>query len=245
MKTFAAIIWGLCMPDLLTLKSLALGYDAANILTDVNLSLPAGGRLALVGQNGVGKTSLLHAIMGLMPKVQGSICFNGEECIGKKTYEIAAKGIGIVKQERAVFTDLTVSEHFSLVNRLPLEENLAFFPDLLTKAKQRAGKLSGGQRQQLAIALALSHKPKLLLLDEPSANIQPSVVEAMITTLKAINAQSGLTLMVAEQNLSVIAGLTTAAYVVKAGKVMAEPIAIADSDTTTLAQQLQAQERQP
>ncbi|PID65783.1 MAG: ABC transporter ATP-binding protein, partial [Gammaproteobacteria bacterium] len=169
---------------------------------------------------------------------------NGEECIGKKTYEIAAKGIGIVKQERAVFTDLTVSEHFSLVNRLPLEENLAFFPDLLPKAKQRAGKLSGGQRQQLAIALALSHKPKLLLLDEPSANIQPSVVEAMITTLKAINAQSGLTLVVAEQNLSVIAGLTTAAYVVKAGKVMAEPIAIADSDTATLAQQLQAQERQ-
>lgn len=230
------------MPNVLQLNDVSLGYDAPTILTEVNLTVQTGQRLALVGQNGVGKTSLLHAIMGLMPQVRGRIVFDGQDIHDKKAYEIARLGIGLVKQDHAVFAELTVREHFFLTNQRSLEENLAYFPDLLPKAKQRAGKLSGGQRQQLAIALALSHQPRLLLLDEPSANIQPSVVESMIETLTQINEAAGLTLMVAEQNLSVISHLTTQAYVVRAGRLLSEPIAVETGDITLLSERLNAVE---
>lgn len=228
---------------LLTLSDVALGYDAPNLLSEVNLRVSAGDRLALVGQNGVGKTALLHAIMGLMPQVRGRMTFDGHEIIGKKAYEIARLGMGLVKQENAVFADLTVAEHFALTNRLSLAENLQYFPDLLPKARQRAGKLSGGQRQQLAIALALSHRPRLLLLDEPSANIQPSVVESMIVTLQTINRHAGVALIVAEQNLSVISCLAQTAQVIRAGRLLPESISVNSGRVSDLAEQLSTLER--
>ncbi len=203
---------------LLTIKDLSLGYDAPNILRGVNLSIEKGESVALVGQNGVGKSSLLQTLMGLTPKVEGEIIFDGVCLNHKKPYEIARLGIALVKQDNAVFADLTVLEHFSLVNRLSLEENLRYFPDLLIKRKTLAKKLSGGQRQQLAIALALANQPKLLLLDEPSANIQPSVVESMVVTLRQINQESGVTILLAEQNLAVIERLSDKVHLLKAGR---------------------------
>lgn len=228
---------------LLQLRDVAVGYDAPNIVQQVNLSVQHGDIVALVGQNGVGKSTLLHAILRLVPQIRGTITFAGQDLSGKKPYEIAQLGIGFVKQENAVFADLSVREHFHLINRLPLSENLRYFPDLLPKAKQRAAKLSGGQRQQLAIALALANQPALLLLDEPSANIQPSVVESMITTLKAINAAAGVAIIIAEQNLSVIHHLAQRAYLMQAGQLLAQAICMdADSDSTALAKRLQALE---
>lgn len=230
--------------QVLTLNDVALGYDAPNILMQVSLCVRQGDIVALVGQNGVGKSSLLRAVMGLLPQVQGDIRFNGQSLRGKKPYEIARAGIGFVKQENAVFADLTVTEHFSLLNRLSLSENLRYFPDLLPKAKSRADQLSGGQRQQLAIALALANHPTLLLLDEPSANIQPSVVESMIYTLKKINRESGVAIVIAEQNLSVIRHLAQNAYLMKAGRLLADTIVIdAKMNNADLAQQLNQLER--
>lgn len=223
---------------MLKLSHWALGYDAPNILTGVNLSVAASDVVALVGQNGVGKSSLLHSIMGLMPYTSGDAVFNEIKLNGKKPYEIARLGIGLVKQENAIFADLTVAEHFQLFETLEVTEGLRYFPDLLSKTKTLAKKLSGGQRQQLAIALALANNPKLLLLDEPSANIQPSVVESMIETLKHINEVEGVAILLAEQNLSVIGRLAQKAHVVKAGQLIAETITIDNDDKQTLADKL-------
>lgn len=226
------------MPDLLSIEALSLGYDAANILTDVNLTVAEGEIVALVGQNGVGKSSLLHSIMGLTPKIKGNITLNQQAILGKKPYEIARQGIALVKQDHAVFGDLQVAEHFALVNQDDLAANLQYFPDLLPKAKQFAKTLSGGQRQQLAIAMALATQPKLLLLDEPSANIQPSVVESMIETLLHINRESGLAILVAEQNLSVISRLAQTAYQIKAGRVLPQRLSITGHNSQSLAEYL-------
>lgn len=227
---------------MLNIANLALGYDAPNILTGVNLSVKAGEIVALVGQNGVGKSSLLYAIMGLMPHVSGAATFHQIDLTRKKPYEIARLGISLVRQENAVFADLTVREHFQLVNQLSLDENLRYFPDLLPKYKQRAKRLSGGQKQQLAIALALSNHPKLLLLDEPSANIQPSIVESMIETLKQVNQESGLTIILTEQNLSVIGRLSQTAYLIKAGQLFESGINTLNLTRASLAEQLSALE---
>lgn len=244
MQPFAKAIWGRFMPsatnDLLRIEHFALGYDAPNILTDVNLSVASGEIIALVGQNGVGKTALLHAIMGFMPQVSGQVLFNGKAISQKRPYEIARLGIGLVKQENAVFSALRIVEHFALVNHLSLEENLRYFPDLLPKAKQRAKNLSGGQRQQLAVALALANQPQLLLLDEPSANIQPSVVESMIETLNTIRENADIAIIIAEQNLSVIQRLADKAYLMKAGRLLPNAVEIGTLSRAELAEQLTA-----
>lgn len=230
--------WGLFMPELLSIKNFSLGYDAANILTQVNLCLNQGEIIALVGQNGVGKTALLHAIMGFLPYTAGQVYFKGNEISRKRPDQIARLGLGLVKQEKAVFTELSVAEHFTLVNRLSLAENLRYFPDLIPKAKQLAKQLSGGQRQQLAVALALANQPKLLLLDEPSANVQPSVVESMIETLDNIRRQTRLTMIIAEQNLSVIQHLADKAYLIKAGELLPQAILVKELNKSALSKKL-------
>lgn len=231
-------IWGRFMPELLTIENFSLGYDAANILTQVNLCINQGEIIALVGQNGVGKTALLHAIMGFLPYTMGRVCFDGLDISRKRPYQIARLGLGLVKQENAVFSELSVTEHFTLVNRLSLAENLRYFPDLIPKAKTMAKYLSGGQRQQLAVALALANQPQLLLLDEPSANVQPSVVESMIETLDNIRQQTRLTMVIAEQNLSVIQRLADKAYLIKAGELMPQAILVKELDKIALGKKL-------
>lgn len=228
------------MADLLSIKGLAVGYDAPNILTQVNLNVGVGECLALVGQNGVGKSTLLRAVMGLANKIDGQILFNEQSLVGKKPYEIARLGVGLVPQENAVFADLSVAEHFAVLEQKQrgVEANLSYFPDLLGKTQQKAKNLSGGQRQQLAVALALAHRPKLLLLDEPSANIQPSVVESMLKTLKQINETTGIAIIIAEQNLSLISHLANKAYLLKAGKLIENPINVGYGQSRRLAEDL-------
>lgn len=227
---------------LLQLNHVGMGYDAPNILTDVNLSLQSGEVIALVGQNGVGKTTLLHTIMGFTPAISGEIRFQGRSINHKKPYEIARLGIGLVQQDHATFADLTVAEHFALLDKRPLSEQLHYFPQLRPKTQQKAQQLSGGQRQQLAIALTLATQPKVLLLDEPSANIQPSIVESMIDTLLTIQQQTGLAIIVAEQNLSVIHHLAQRAYLLHAGKLIEAPIDLRKTTLTQLAKTLKQRE---
>jgi len=225
---------------LLALENWSLGYDAPNIIEKVNLRIKRGQCIALVGHNGVGKSSLLRSIMGFLPHTQGRLYFDGRDVSHYQTPQMVRLGLGLVMQENNVFSKLRVDEHFAIFNNIPLEENLCYFPDLLSNAKKTARQLSGGQRQQLAIALALAQRPSMLLLDEPSANIQPSVVETMLNMLKQVMATTTLTVMIAEQNLAVIRHLASHVYCLYAGRLVNECITVAGKDKSQFAAALAA-----
>ncbi|MPV85893.1 ATP-binding cassette domain-containing protein [Cardiobacteriales bacterium ML27] len=239
-QIFGKTTSGRFMPDapILACQQWALGYDAPTVLSGINWQLAAQSIVALVGQNGVGKSSFLKSIMGLMPAVQGDCYFQGQSLAKRKTVDIARLDIAYVPQDNAVFNQLTVAEHFALVNQLPIEVNLQHFPQLQRAPQKLAGKLSGGQRQQLAIAFALASSPLLLLLDEPSANIQPSIVEQLTETLSDIHQQTGLAIILAEQNLSMISQLANTAYLIEPERFIETPIPIDTTDPKQLSEAL-------
>ena len=183
-------------------------YGESHTLWDVDLDVLPGTCTCLMGRNGVGKTTLLKSIMGLLPVSSGSISFEGNELAGKPAELRARKGIGYVPQGREIFTQLSVEENLRVallarddgLREIP-EYIFEIFPVLKQMLNRRGGDLSGGQQQQLAIGRALSISPKLLILDEPTEGIQPNIVHEIGDIILRLNQEKGLTILLVEQKL--------------------------------------------
>jgi urea transport system ATP-binding protein len=191
----------------LELRGLGAGYGESQVLWDVSLEVGAGSVLCLMGRNGVGKTTLLKTVMGLLPARGGRIVFDGADLTGRRSEERAAAGLGYVPQGREIFPDLTVAENLrmgclgqSISADRALAGPLALFPKLRELMGRKGGVLSGGEQQQLAIARVLLARPKLLLLDEPTEGVQPSVILQIEDAIREIKA-SGIAILLVEQYL--------------------------------------------
>ena len=212
----------------LEISNLNAGYDGTPILRDVEFTVDDGEIVGIVGRNGVGKTTLLKSIMGLLEPETGRIQYNGEELTGTSPDEHAKRSIGYVPQGRDVFPDLTVKENLLVGESVGVDDETRYeqvydyFPILEERAEQDAGTMSGGQQQMLAIARALVGDPDLLLVDEPSEGVQPSIVQSITEDLKQINEEFGTTILFVEQNLSVIQGLAERCYAIDHGTIVDE-----------------------
>ena len=193
---------------MLSINGLNQFFGQSHTLWDIDLEVPQGSCTCLMGRNGVGKTTLLKVIMGLLPLRSGSIEFNGQAIQRLATEQRPRLGIGYVPQGRMIFSQLTVEENLRIglgVNRaagdiIP-ERIFELFPVLADMLGRRGGDLSGGQQQQLAIGRALVLDPKLLILDEPNEGIQPNIVTQIGDVIKRLNAETGLTVLLVEQKL--------------------------------------------
>ncbi len=209
---------------LLAVANLDAWYGLSHVLFGVTLQVAQGEVVALLGRNGAGKSTTLKAIMGLIPRLRGGVRLNGEELLGKPAYQICGKGIGYVPQERRIFPDLTVRENLEVGRRHPTEGRvvwsqeraLELFPALGPLLGRLGGSLSGGEQQMLAIARCLMGNPGLLLLDEPSEGLAPSVVQIMASHLRQVK-QMGLGILMSEQNLRFATHVSDRAYIMEKG----------------------------
>lgn len=183
-------------------------YGNSRALQDVSMAVDRGEFLSVLGRNGVGKTTLLRAILGLMDRTTGSIKLDGDELIDKATYERAKAGIGYVPQGRGIFPRFTVRENLRMgtfaangANERADDWIFELFPVLKEFLHRQGGNLSGGQQQQLAIARALLTEPKVILLDEPTEGIQPNIVEQIEEVIVDLNTKHGMTVVLVEQNV--------------------------------------------
>ena len=193
---------------MLKIQNAFVNYGESNVLKDVTLSVPPGQVVCLMGRNGVGKTSLLRAIVGLQPIASGSIALDGQDVSKLPPFERAWRGVALVPQGREIFPLLTVKENletgFAPVGRdqrkIP-DEVFELFPVLASMLKRRGGDLSGGQQQQLAIGRALTMRPKLLVLDEPTEGIQPSVIKDIGRAIVFLRQRGDMAILLVEQYL--------------------------------------------
>ena len=211
---------------MLEIKGLHAYYGESEVLHDVDLSIPDGKIVALVGRNGVGKSTTLKSIMGLMEKQTGSMLLQREEIQRKAPYERARMGIGYVPQGRDIFPQMTVAENLRLGLEVcgGVKKDPAFLYQLFPIVEQflarKGGDLSGGQQQQLAIARALIASPKLMLLDEPTEGIQPSVIQEIGHAIRTINEKTGLSILLVEQYLDFALDLADECYVMDKGRIV-------------------------
>lgn len=211
---------------MLEVEGLVAGYrPGAPVLAGIDLELAPGRVLAVMGRNGAGKSTLLRAILGLARREAGTIRWAGRSITGWRTDRIARAGIGLVPQGQGVFAGLTVEENLrlgGLVHERPVPPAALYarFPVLAERRECDAASLSGGERRQLAIARALAARPRLLLLDEPSEGIQPSLVEALGETLAELVAGEGLALLLVEQSIELAARLADDCLVLEDGRVV-------------------------
>jgi urea transport system ATP-binding protein len=218
--------------SMLTIKALNQFYGGSHTLWDVDLIVPAGARMCLMGRNGMGKTTLLKCVMGLQPARSGGIEFNGNELLRYPAEQRARFGIGYVPQGREIFSHLTVEENLRI--GLGIRKNGArnipsrifdLFPVLKKMLNRRGGDLSGGQQQQLAIGRALVLEPTLLILDEPTEGIQPNVVHEIGDIILRLNREEGLTVLLVEQKLPFARRVATEFCILDKGRrVAAGPI---------------------
>jgi branched-chain amino acid transport system ATP-binding protein len=215
---------------LLELRGVEARYGAIKALRDISLTVGEGEIVALLGANGAGKTTTLRAISGTV-RHSGEIVFEGKEIARGKADAVARAGIAHVPEGRGLFTQLTVWENLRMGayvrgERRTLREEAArifkYFPWLERRRDQQAGTLSGGEQQMLALARALVGRPRLLMLDEPSLGLAPTVVQEIFRTVKELNASDGLTVLVVEQNANVALDAAARAYVLEVGQVAIE-----------------------
>ena len=219
---------------ILEIDDLVAGYGQSQVLKGLSLGLGEGEILALMGRNGMGKTTLLRCLMGLIAPTDGEVRFDGQAITGQRPYEIARKGIAYVPQGREIFADFTVEENLmmgligqdragrSAAARGIPDHLFEQFPLLAERRRQKGGSLSGGQQQQLAIARALAPGPRLLLLDEPSEGIQPSIVREIAEGLERIVASTGLSVLLVEQNVEMALSVAERCAFIEGGCIAAE-----------------------
>jgi len=193
-----------------------------HILEGVSLRVPKGAIVALLGRNGAGKTTTLKSVLGLTPPARGKVIFDGMELQGRRSFDIAALGIGFVPEHRAIFRDLSVEENLKIAERkkddFARKEEFIFglFPDLKRLIKLPGTNLSGGQQQMLAVARALVPDNKLLLIDEPSEGLAPVIIEQMMAAIRQLSAET--TVLLVEQNFIVASKLAEYFVIVEEGK---------------------------
>jgi branched-chain amino acid transport system ATP-binding protein len=194
--------------NVLRLDALRCGYGQATVIRDVSLAIGRGEAVALLGKNGMGKSTLLKGIMGLLPRQGGSIAFDGAVLPAGQPHLLAARGIAYAPQETAVFQDLSVEENLRIAvperRRLRdgLERIAGYFPFLAQRLRQKAGTLSGGEQKMMILGRALMARPRLLLLDEITEGLQPSVIERISAVLRAERRACDIAMLIVEQNVA-------------------------------------------
>ncbi|MGH3612218.1 MAG: urea ABC transporter ATP-binding subunit UrtE [Pseudonocardia sp.] len=213
---------------MLNMIDLEVGYGRTAVVHGVTVEVAPGGVTAVMGHNGAGKTTLLRAAVGLLPVRSGRILLDGEDVTALLPHQRVRRGLAYVPQGQQSFGQMTTAENLQLVadgrarGAALIAEALDMFPALTTLLDRRAGLLSGGQRQQLAIARALITEPRLLILDEPTEGIQPSVVAEIEQTILALSARGGLSVLLVEQHVGFALDAAGRYYVLAAGRVTAE-----------------------
>jgi urea transport system ATP-binding protein len=217
---------------MLEIRDLNVAYGESQVLWDVALDVPAGGVVCLMGRNGVGKTTLLKSIMGLLPVRSGRVAFNGVDFARLRPEERAASGIGYVPQGREIFPNLTVAENLRVgflgrpasagngrATQADIEQVFDLFPKLKELLSRKGGVLSGGEQQQLAIARVLLARPKLLLMDEPTEGIQPNVILQIEDAIQRIR-ESGIAVLLVEQYLEFAWRLASSYAIMRKGAIV-------------------------
>jgi branched-chain amino acid transport system ATP-binding protein len=210
------------MAEALAIRELNSGYGETVVLEDVTLSLAHGGSLAVLGRNGVGKTTLLNTVMGHTTFHSGRILFHGKPIERLAVYERSRLGIGYVPQERLIFPSLSVQENLTVAaraGRWSVERVYELFPRLAERGAAMGNQLSGGEQQMLAIGRALMGNPSLLLLDEPLEGLAPIIIETLLGSLKKLIADDALAIILVEQHAKVALSVTEAALVLNRGRV--------------------------
>lgn len=213
--------------SLLEMSNVTAGYGQSPVLFDVTMTVNKGDMVCLLGRNGVGKTTLLRSIIGLNKPSKGSIVFDAEDITKVPTYKRARYGIAYIPQGREIIPYLSVLDNLKMgmaasrkkLKKIP-DEIFEFFPMLKDHLKRQGGLLSGGQQQQLAIARGLMCEPQMMLLDEPTEGIQPSIVQEIEDTLARINREKGITVMVVEQKIEFARRLAQKFFIMEKGSIV-------------------------
>src|SRR3954454_24084221 len=226
------------MPELLAIENLRAGYGEAVVLSRVSLAIAEGKSLALLGRNGMGKTTLVNSIIGVTRYRAGTIRLGGRDITPLRADQRAHQGVGWVPQERNIFKSLTVEENLTAVARpgpWTTAKIYAMFPRLAERGRNLGTQLSGGEQQMLAVGRALILNPRIILLDEPLEGLAPIIVDELLAALKRIIREEGLSAILVEQNAKKILGVTDRAAVIERGAIVhqAESAALA-ADTAVL-----------
>jgi branched-chain amino acid transport system ATP-binding protein len=213
------------MPDVLDIERLTTGYGEAIVLREVSLALPEGQSLALLGRNGMGKTTLINSIVGVTRFIAGQIKLGGRDITGLRPDQRAHAGIGWVPQERNIFKSLSVEENLTAIarpGRWSLQRIYELFPRLAERRRNLGNQLSGGEQQMLAIGRALILNPRVILLDEPLEGLAPILVEELLAALRRVIRDEGMSAILVEQNAQKVLAVTDRAAIIERGTVVYE-----------------------
>lgn len=219
------------MSSILEIHGLKVMYGKSVAVHDVNITVPEGGIVTLIGSNGAGKSTTLNACLGIVPMTEGKLIFRGEDITDTSTAERVRRGLVLTPEGRHLFPYLTVQKNLLLgatqrKDRDGIQRDLEFcfelFPILKDRLKQKAGTMSGGQQQMLAIARGIMASPKLLCLDEPSLGLAPAVIDDIGSKIKEINKSKGTSILLVEQNVHLAFGIADYCYTLQVGELVAE-----------------------
>ena len=206
---------------MLEIRGVTAGYGRSTVLSEVSVEVPAGGAVAVMGHNGAGKSTLLRVAVGLLPPKEGTVLLDGEDITRLRSSARVRRGLGYVPQGQQSFPQMTTLENLQLIttDKAAIRSVLDIFPLLTTLLSRRAGLLSGGQRQQLAIARTLLTKPRVLILDEPTEGIQPNVVAEIEDVIVSLTRRGDLSVLLVEQHVDFALRTTHRYYVLESGRV--------------------------